>query len=75
VVKRRPDPNREARSLHGLWDAIWKARLEMDEVADGMEARTVHGIAGAQALVEESGEHLDERAAEPRPAGGPDSDH
>jgi hypothetical protein len=67
-MSRRPDTHGEARSLQSLWDAIRKTRLEVDELVDGMETRAVHGIAGAQALVEDSAEHLDESAPETRAA-------
>lgn len=73
-MSRRPDPHSEAHSLQSIWDAIRKTRLEVDELADGMKTRAVHGIAGAQALVEESAEHLDESTAESRSAGGADRD-
>src|SRR5215216_2202276 len=70
VMTRGPDPHGEARSLQSVLNSIRKARLEVDEVADRMEARAVNRLAGAQALVEDAGEHLNESAPEPRPAGG-----
>jgi hypothetical protein len=70
----RPDPNSEPRSLHGLWHAIREARLEVDEAADRVEARTVHGIASANAVVQDADENLDERAPEPGSAGRADRD-
>src|SRR5215216_883351 len=74
VVRRRPDANRETRSFQRLWDAVRKTRLEVDELANRVQARPIHGIPGAQAFVEDAGEDLDDRAAEPGAAGGADSD-
>jgi hypothetical protein len=70
----RPHPNSETRSLHGLWHAIREARLQVDEAANRVEARTVHGIASANAVVEDANEDLDERAPEPGSAGSADRD-
>jgi hypothetical protein len=72
VMAGRPNPNREACSLQSLLNGIREARLEVDEVADGVEAWAVDGIVGAQAFVEEAGNDLDEGAPKPRPAGGAD---
>ena len=46
----------------------------MDEVAYGMEARAIHGIAGAKAIVKYARQHLDERAAEASAARSADPD-
>ena len=70
MVKRRPDADLEARLRHRLRNAIRKTGLEADEAADGMGARTVHGI-GAQAFVEEAGDDLHERAAKAFPPAAP----
>ena len=74
VVARRPHPSGEARRLQLVWEVIGKARLKVDEVANRVETRAVHGIAGALALVEHAGEHLYERATQPRSARRPDGD-
>lgn len=71
----RPDPHREPRTLKELWDELRKVRLEVDKVADGVEARAIHGISGAKAFVENAGDDLDESASKPGPAGGPDREH
>jgi hypothetical protein len=74
MVTPRPDPNSEAGSLHGIWQAIRKARLEVDEATDGVETGAVYGIAGAHAVVQDADEHLDEGAPEPGAAGRADRD-
>ena len=74
VVSRRPDANGKSGSLESIGDSIRKLRLEMDEVAYGMEARAIHGIAGAKAIVKYARQNLDERAAEPSAPRGADHD-
>ena len=72
MVQRRPDPNREARSFKRGKSYVWKPRLEVDELSDGMEARAVHGIAGGvQAFVEDAGDNLHDRAARRVPPAAP----
>jgi len=75
VMTPRPDPHREPRTLKELWDELRKARLEVDKASDGVEARPVHGISGAQAFVENAGDDLDEGASEPGSTGGTDREH
>jgi hypothetical protein len=70
MVRRRPDPNREAHSLQSLWEAIRKARLEMEEAGDGVETRTIHGIAGAQTFVEDAAQNLNNGTPQPRTSRG-----
>lgn len=72
VVPRRPHAKAKARALELGSNGHRKARLELEEIADWVEARAVNGFAGAQAVVQEAGEHLDERAPKPRPTGGSD---
>ena len=74
MMTRRPDPNREARSLQSFCNAIRKARLEMEEVADRVETRTVNGIPGAQTFVEDAAKHLNDGASQPRAARGSNRD-
>ena len=42
----------------------------MDERLDGVQARPAHRLLGREALVEDPGDRLEQRASEPRPAGG-----
>lgn len=46
-----------------------EAGLEVHQPSGRMEPWSLHGIAGAQALVEHAGDDLDERTPEPRPSG------
>ena len=71
MVRRRPHSNREARSLESFWNAVAKARLEMEEVTDGVETRTIHGIAGAQTFVEDAAQNLNNGTPQPRAARRP----
>src|SRR5215211_1768747 len=51
VVKARPDSHGDARPLELDLNIVREAPLEVDEVADGVQAGPVYGIAGAQAFV------------------------
>ena len=64
-MKRRPLANGESARFQGGWDVIGEAGFEVYDIAHGMKTWPLHGIAGAQALVENTGDDLDERAAKP----------
>ena len=49
---------------------IGEARFEVHKIADGMKSWPLHGIPSAQIFVEDAGDDLDERAAEPGAACG-----
>ena len=51
---------------------VWEAGLEVDDAGSRVEPGPVHGIAGAQAVVEHAGDDLDERASKPRAARRPE---
>jgi hypothetical protein len=70
----RPLAHREICIGEGFLHFLREAGLEVDEVPDGMESRTINGIPGAQVIVEDAAEHLDDGAAEPGPAGGADGE-
>ena len=68
MVPRLPVPDGEATGLECLWYVVREAGLEVDDACSRMEAGPVHGIAGAQAVVEHAADDLHERASKPRPA-------
>ena len=61
-------PDGEAGGLECHWYVVRKAGLEVDDAGSRMEAGPVHGIAGAQAIVEHAADDLHERAPKPCPS-------
>ena len=65
-----PDPSREACFHERRVDVLRETGLEVDDVGDRMKTWPIHGLASAQALVDDAGHDLDERAPQASPAGG-----
>ena len=72
MVARLPVPDPEASGLECLWYVVREAGLEVDDADSRVEAGPIHGIAGAQAVVEHAADDLHERAPKPRPARRPE---
>ena len=68
MVARRPRSDGEAGGLECLWYVVREAGLEVDDSGSRVKAGPLHGIAGAQAVVEHAANDLHERAPKPRPA-------
>ena len=74
MVERRPRSDGKAGGLESGSDVVGETGLHVDDLADGMETRALHGIPGAQVVVEDAGDDLDEGAPEPSASGGADSE-
>ena len=74
MVKRGPRTNGKAGCPEGREDGLGEAGLQVDDVAHGVKPWPLHGISGAQIIVEDAGDDLDEGAAKPRAARGADSE-
>lgn len=74
MVQRRPGSNGKPGGLEGRFNVIGEAGLHVDDVSHGMKPWPLHGISGAQTIVEDARDDLDEGAAKPRAARGADSE-
>lgn len=73
-MKRRPGSNDKTGGLERRGHVVGEAGLHVDDVAGGMEAWPLNGIASAQVIVEDARNDLDEGATEPGPARGADGE-